>query len=268
MSVTTRLVSAEIMKATRLKLPWLGLLFSALMALVARYGVEREGAPGELSMRVYLAANLNLVSTSIIPIFSTVFASTLMASETSRGTLRMLLPRPILRSSFLHAKIITGLLYLLLLFVANLCVALPVASSYPLKNIFDEGPGFPSMGAQVGIFAIVLFFTLLPHAATVCFALLVSVISRSVATAIGVAVGIVLCLFPIQIIRVGNFRLGDYMFVSYYDDAIGIGDSLASGIPESWNQDKMHLLVLTSVVSAAICLAISYRVFTRRDLNG
>jgi hypothetical protein len=89
-----------------------------------------------------------------------------------------------------------------------------------------------------------------------------------VATAIGVAVGIVLCLFPIQIIRVGNFRLGDYMFVSYYDDAIGIGDSLASGIPESWNQDKMHLLVLTSVITAALCLAIAYRVFTRRDLNG
>ena len=66
----------------------------------------------------------------------------------------------------------------------------------------------------------------------------------------------------------GDVKLGDYMFSSYYDEAIGLGDSIASGIPESWNQDNMHMLLITSVVSSAIFLAIAYRVFTRRDLNG
>jgi len=246
----------------------MGLFFSALMAVVAKHTVERMGAPGELSMRVYLVANLNLLSTSIIPIFSTVFAATLMASETSRGSLRMLLPRPIYRSSLLHAKLITGLVYLALMFAANLFVALPIASSFPVKNIFDEGPNFPELPAQLMIFLVVLGLTFLPHAATVCFALLISIVSRSVATAIGVAVGLVLCLYPIQIIHLGSIRLGDYMFSSYYDDAIGIGDSIASGIPETWNQENMQMLMLTSLISSALFLAIGYRVFTRRDMNG
>jgi ABC-type transport system involved in multi-copper enzyme maturation permease subunit len=246
----------------------MGLGFSALMAVVAKHTVERMGAPGELSTRVYLVANLNLLSTSIIPIFSTVFASTLMASETSRGTLRMLLPRPIYRSHFLHAKLVTGMLYLLLMFAVNLAVAVPIALSYPPKNIFDAGPEMPSLSGQAVIFCIATALTVLPHMATVCFALLVSVLSRSVATAIGVAVGIVLCLLPIQIIRIGQIRLGDYLFSSYYDDAIGIGDSIASGFPETWNQENMHMLLITSFVTALVCLAIAYRVFTRRDLNG
>lgn len=268
MGAVIRLISAEFMKAVRLKLPWMGLAFSALMAVVARHTVERMGAPGELSTRVYLTANMNLLSTSIIPIFSTVFAATLMASETSRGTLRMLLPRPIFRSSFLHAKLITGLGYLALMFVANLAVALPIAAGYPERNTFDLDMQLPSHATQWMVFAAVLAPTFLPHAATVCFALLISVVSRSVATAIGVAVGIVLCLYPIQVITIGHVNIGDYMFSSYYDDAIGIGDSIASGYHETWNQESIHWLLGTSFISSAVFLAVAYWVFIRRDLNG
>jgi len=267
MAALTRLISAEIMKAVRLKLPWMGLAFSGLMAFVARHTVERMAAPGELSTRVYLTADLNLLSTSIIPIFSTVFAATLIASETSRGTLRMLLPRPIWRSTLLHAKLATGLGYLALMFVVNLAVALPLALSYPLRNTFDEGLPLPGPAGQIGILAIVLGLTYLPHAATVCFAFLVSIISRSVATAIGVAVGVVLCLYPIQIVHIGSVNIGDFMFSSYYDDAIGIGDNIAGGFAESWNQESIRMLVLTSVVSAAVFLVCGYLVFTRRDLK-
>jgi ABC-2 type transport system permease protein len=256
------------MKAVRLKLPWMGLGFSALMAVVARHTVERMAAPGELSTRVYLTANMNLLSTSIIPIFSTVFAATLMAGETSRGTLRMLLPRPIWRSTLLHAKLLTGLGYLALMFIANLAVALPIAASYPGQNTFDIGIDLPSLPAQLATLGIVLGLTFLPHAATVCFALLISVISRSVATAIGVAVGLVLCLYPIQIVRIGSINIGDYMFSSYYDDAIGLGDNIASGFHETWGQENIQMLVLTSAVSAALFLAAAYWTFTRRDLNG
>lgn len=268
MSVLARLIYAELMKAVRLKLPWLGIGFSMLMALVARHAVERMAAPGELSTRVYLTANLNLLSTSIVPIFSTVFAATLMAGETTRGTLRMILPRPVWRSTFLHAKLVTGLGYLGLMFLANLLVALPVALSYPARNTFDEGLDLPSGGAQILILLIVLGLTLLPHAATVCFALLVSVISRSVATAVGVAVGMVLCLYPVQIVEIGSVNIGDFMFSSYYDDAIGLGDSIAAGIAERWNQESMHMLVGTSAVSAAVFLLGAYWVFIRRDMNG
>lgn len=269
MPAVIRLTSAEFMKAIRLKLPWLGLAFSALIAVLARNVVERMATPGEISARVYLVSNLNLLSTAIIPIFSTVFAAALMASETSRGSLRMILPHPISRSSFLHAKLLTGLGYLLLMFAVNLAVALPIAAGYPLSTKFDRGFDIPSLGGQLSIAGISLGLTLLPHAATVAFALLVSVLSRSVATAIGVAVGLVFCLLPIQVfVRIGRIDIGDYIFSSYYDEAIGIGDTIAGGIPESWNQHSMHMLLATSLISAAVFLGVAYGVFTRRDLNG
>ncbi len=269
MGAITRLISAELMKAVRLKLPWMGLAFSAIIAVLAKQTVERMATPGELSSRVYLSYNLNLASTAIIPIFSTVFAATLLASETSRGSLRMILPHPIRRSQFLHAKLITGLLYLLLMFLANLAVALPIAAGYPLTTKFDEGMDLPGLGGQLWIFAIAFGLTYIPHAATVCFALLVSVLSRSVATAIGVAVGLIFCLLPIQVfVRFGDVDLGDYIFSSYYDKAIGIGNSIAIGIPESWNQENMHLLLATSLLSSAVFLGTAYWVFIRRDMNG
>lgn len=269
MGAVIRLITAEFMKAVRQKLPWMGLAFSALIALLSKQTVERMATPGEISSRVYLAFNLNLASTAIIPIFSTVFAATLLASETSRGSLRMILPHPIRRSQFLHAKLITGLIYLVLMFLANLLVAFPIAASYPLTTKFDEGLDLPGLGGQLFIFAIAFGLTLIPHAATVCFALLVSVLSRSVATAIGVAVGIIFCLLPVQVfVRFGNLQLGDYIFSSYYDKAIGIGNSNAGGMSESWNQENIHLLLSTSILSSAVFLGIAYWVFIRRDLNG
>lgn len=269
MGTFNRLISAEITKAAYLKLPWLGLGFSALAALMAKQTVERMAAPGELSSRVYMTFNLNLVSTSIVPIFCTIFAATLIAAETSRGTLRMVLPRPILRSQFLHSKLFTGLLYLVLLFAVNLTVALPIANSYPLLNSSEQPQDVPPGLNQALIFAAGLGLTLLPHIATVCFALMVSVLSRSVATAIGVAVGIIFCMLPIQVYaQFGTIDLGDFIFTSYWDDAIGIADSNASGIYDSWNQSNIHLLLTTSLISAALFLLVTYRVFTRKDLNG
>lgn len=257
------------MKASRLKLPWMGLAFSALTAFLAQHNVERAALPGELNSRVYLKTSLLMASTAIIPIFSTVFAATLIAAETSRGTLRMLLPHPISRASFLHAKLLTGLFYLFLMFLANLAVALPIASTYPFLSTIDEGMDIPGLPAQVGIFTLGLILTYLPHAATVCFAMLVSILSRSVATAIGVAVGIIFCLLPIQVfVSIGTVDIGDYIFSSYYDSALGVVDLISSGFHESWNQENMRLLLSTSLVSSAVFLATAYLVFTRKDLNG
>lgn len=269
MNPVFRLISAEITKSVRLKLPWLGLGFSVLVAFFARQYVEGFAAPGEISTREYLTTNVNLLSTAIIPIFSTIFASSLIASETSRGSLRLVLPRPIYRSHFLHAKLTIGVLYLLLLFVVNLAVALPIALGYPERSAFDEGVELPSRTGQIMILGIALGLTLLPHLATVCFGFLVSVLSRSVATAIGVAVGLIFCMLPIQaLVEIGSVRIGDYMFSSYYDDAMGIGNSIASGITsESWRQQKVYYLLATSLISSVVFLTLAYRVFTRRDFN-
>jgi ABC-2 type transport system permease protein len=266
---TCTIFRAEMTKVWRTKFPYLGLLASALMALIAKQSIEGLSQPGEITAPSYFAASVNMSTTIAIPLFATIFSAMLVASETSRGTLRMLLTRPITRAEFLTAKLAVGTFYLLLLFAANLAVAAVVARGYPIKAPFDKSIDIPGVGQQVLIFAVALGLSILPQLATVCFGFFVSVLSNNVASAIGVAVGVLLSLQPVKhFIRWGAFDLDTWLFSSYYDTAMGIADSKAGGMLfETWRQEKIYLLVLTSVVSAVVLLAISYRSFLRRDLN-
>src|SRR5690349_6426253 len=100
MRMVSRLFLAEMTKVWRTKFPYFGLVAGALVALIAKQIVERNEMADEVTMGGYLSVALNLCSTLVAPIFIVIFASMLVASETSRGTYRMVLPRPIHRSSF------------------------------------------------------------------------------------------------------------------------------------------------------------------------
>lgn len=268
LGATGRLYRAEMTKIWRTKFPYFGLLASALSALIAKQGVGTAN-PDEMTLATYLQISLNLCSTLIAPIFGVVFAAMLVASETSRGTHRMVLPRPVYRSQFLTSKLLTGLSYMLLLFAAHLAVALPLAMQYPLKTAYDEHVPIPGGSEQSLFFAAALALTLLTHAATVCFGFLISVLSTNVATAIGVAVGVLLSLLPVSVfVRFGDFRLGDWLFSSYFDTAIGVANEKAQLISgATWAQPPIYMLVVTSVGSCVAFLVVSYWYFTRRDLN-
>lgn len=263
-----RLFLAEMTKVWRTRFPYFGLVASALTAFIARQNAL-AAAPGEMTSAAFLSISMNLCSTLVAPIFGVIFAATLVASETSRGTHRMILPRPIRRTAFLNAKLMMGLFYLLLLFLAHLAVAVPLAMRYPLRAAFDEFAPVPGGAEQLGILLVALGLTLLPHITTICFGFLVSVLSSNVATAIGVAVGVLLSLLPVSVfIRIGDVQLSDWIFSSHYDTAIGIASEKAQLISgATWQQDKVYLLLTTSGISTLVFLAISYWYFTRRDLN-
>lgn len=266
---TGRLFRAEMTKVWRTKFPYFGLLASGLAALIAKQTATSAANPEEMTAAAYLALSLNLCSTLVAPIFIVVFAAMLVASETSRGTHRMVLPRPIRRSQFLTSKLLTGLSYMGLLFLAHLAVAIPLALQYPLKSAYDEHVPIPGGGTQTLIFSAAIAFTLLAHTATVCFGFLISVLSTNVGTAIGVAVGVLLSLLPVSVfVRFGDFRLGDWLFSSYFDTAIGIANDKAQLIAgATWSQEKVWMLLGTSTVSCVAFLVVSYWYFTRRDLN-
>ena len=265
---TSRLFRAEMAKTWRTKFPYLGIVASALMALIAKQSAEGLSQPGSITAASYFTASINMSTTIVVPIFATIFAAMLIAGETSRGTLRTILVRPVYRSEFMTAKLLAGLFYLILLVLANVLTALVIATNYPLTAPFDKNIQLPGAIEQVGIYAIGLALTIIPQIATVCFAFFISTVSASVATSIGVAVGLLLSLQPIkQFIRFGSFDLDTWMFSSYYDSAMGIADSMAAGIYETWGQEKIYMLLGTSLVSIGIFVGISYWYFMRRDLN-
>lgn len=263
-----RLFSAEIAKAWRTKFPYLGIAASALMAVVARQSIEQFQSSEVVTGPSYFPAAVNMATTLIIPIFATIFGSMLVASETSRGTLRTVLTRPVSRADFLTSKLLSGIFYLFLLVAANLATAALIASNYPIKSAFDEGIRIPDLAGQIAIFATAILLTLLPLVATVCFGFMVSVLSVSVATAIGVAVGLLMAIQTAkELIRFRNFALSDWLFLSYYDTAMGIASSKVSGIYDEWGQNSVYLLAGTSLASIALFLGVSYWLFLRRDLN-
>ena len=269
MRSVSRLFLAELTKIWRTKFPYFGLVASALVAVIAKQIVDRNEVADEATMSGYLSVALNLCSTLVAPIFVVIFAAMLVASETSRGTYRMVLPRPITRSSFLTAKLLAGLMYMVLIFAANLAVAVPIAMRYPLHSASDANAQIPGALEQTGIYATAVLLTLLPHVATVCFGFLISVLSTNVGTAIGVAVGVLLSLLPISVfVQIGDFRLKDWLFSEHYDTAIGIATERAQLISgATWDQAKVYSLLATSLLSIAVFLALSYTYFTRRDLN-
>ncbi len=263
-----RLFVSEMTKVWRTKFPYLGLAASALMAFVAMQSVNDVGQPGSLTGAVYFTTSVNMATTLVVPVFTIIFGAMLVAGETTRGTLRTLLVRPVTRGDLLTAKLLTGVFYLLLLFAANVGTALVVGRNLPLKSPFDGNVPVPGLGEQVGVFAWALVLSLLPQLATLCFAFFVSVFSANVATAVGVAAGVWLTVQPAkEFVRFGGFELSEWLFQSYYDEAIKIANNKAGGMYELWAQPDIYMLVGTSVVTGAALIAFSYWSFLRRDLN-
>jgi len=267
-SEVRRLFASEMTKVWRTKLPYIGLACSALMALVARQSVEGFAQPGEVTAFGYFIASIILSSTLTTPIFATIFSAMTIASETSRGTLRTVLVRPVTRTQFLTSKLLSAILYLILLVAANGIVALFVARGYPLRSVLDRGAEQPAFGDQVLTCTAGLALSLIPQTATVCFAFLVSVLVGTGGTAVGVALGLYLTITAAkQFISIGGYELSQFIFSTYYDLPMKIADSKIGGMYEVWWQDRMAYMLGTSLTAMVIFLVVSYIVFLRRDLN-
>jgi|GEM_PF-3376427 len=263
-----RLILSEIAKVCHTKIPYVGIACSALMALVAKQSVESFAQPGEVTAYNYFSSSAMLAATLTTPIFATIFAALSIASETSNGTLRVVLVRPVSRFQFLTSKFLVAILYLVLLVVANCAVALLIARGYPLRNAFDKNLELPSPTVQVLIYFYGLLLSLLPQIATVAFAFLVSVLVTTGGSAVGIALGLLLTLQAAkQFISIGGYELSTFVFSTYYDLPMKIADAKAGGMYELWLQERTYWMLGTSGIAILVFLALSYYVFLRRDLN-
>ncbi len=268
LSEVRRLFACEMTKVWRTKLPYIGLACSALMAFIARQSVESFAQPGEISAFEYFISSIILSSTLTTPIFATIFAALSVAGETSRGTLRTILVRPVTRGQFLVAKWLSAVFYLMLLIAANAAVAILVARSYPLRSALDQSIELPSLAQQVLICSYALFLSLIPQLATVCFGFFISVLAASGGTAVGLALGLYLTITAAkQFISIGGYELNQFVFSTYYDLPLKIADAKIGGMFEQWWQERTVFMLATSLTPIVIFLAASFWLFLKRDLN-
>lgn len=259
-----RLLQAEAIVQPRAWVPWMGLGASALVAWVARQSLETMGR-GELTLPAYLAGSLTMASTTVVPLFAVVFAAGSVAGETGRGTHRAMLSRPVSRAEWLTAKLLTAWTYVVMLFAANLTAAVWFGRRYAMAAAADRDLPIPDTLSQAGLLAAAVSLALLPHFATAAFGFLVSVVSGSAGTAIGVAVGTLLTLTPLK--HVDGLGLEPWVVSTYYDTPFGIAADRGAGMYEAWDQPKVWWLLGVSAATAAVCLITAFGLFARRDLN-
>ncbi|MCX7626700.1 MAG: ABC transporter permease [Candidatus Sumerlaeaceae bacterium] len=268
LSEVRRLFICEMVKVWRTKLPYIGLACSALMALVAKQSVESFAQPGEVTSFTYFISSIILSATLTTPIFATVYAALSIASETSGGTLRTILVRPVTRTHFLVAKAFSSVFYLVLLFVANAVVAAFIAQGYPTRTSFDAMIESPPFLVQMALCFMGILLSLLPQLATIAFAFLVSVLASSGGSAVGIALGLLLTVTAAkQFISIGGYEIRQFVFSTYYDQPMKIALAKIGGMYETWFQESTYYMLGTSLTAIVVCLAVGFYVFLRRDLN-
>jgi len=266
----------ELTKFARQKFPYLGLL--AVVFLVAVFclrGILMAAGPGvEFNGFFVVVKGAMAALTSVIPLFAVIFASAMVASETASGTYRNVLSRPIGRVEFLTAKIVFAFAYAVLLVVFSIIAAVAASiGRYPFGPITDSGEVIYSAGRMAVTLVVACLVSLAPLFAVVCYGILVSTAAKSLTSALGIGVGLLIAIEPVKhYIRWGEWQFSDYVVTSYLDTGLGIAGQAAAGFdyqwfPGGWWGSELGRGLTLSFAAAAIFLAASYAIFLRRDLN-
>jgi len=260
----------ELIKAGSLRFLYLGLVLSATLPYFCSEGFKQITREGELTGWTFLTNSIEVAVTSLIPIFTLIYASTLIAYETAYGRYRDMLSRPLARSEFLLAKILVGIFYLLILLGVNGASGMIIGKiRYGFSPIKDGELILVPTSRFLFSLGISYLFILFPLISIFAFGFLVSTLSRSLVGALGFALGIYLGIQPFKyLISIGSVHLDHYLSTSYMDEPFKILTNLAMGVEISWNIPEIHRCVGFSMIPIVLFFGLSFIIFLRRDLNG
>lgn len=200
---------------------------------------------------------------SLVLMFSVIAAASIVASEFSQGTIKMLLSRPVKRWKILTSKYITSLLYALVLSIIAL-----IANVIAGYIFFDSGSGamLDVRGGEVvevSYWGRVLALYGLQYIGIMVFttfAFMIGSVFRTSSLAIGLSI-FLLFMGPNIVFFLSKYEITKYILFTHTDLTGYItGNMFISGI--TW---PLSAAVLT--VYVVLFLFISYWSFTKRDVT-
>jgi ABC-type transport system involved in multi-copper enzyme maturation permease subunit len=258
------LLHNEIAKAARTKLPYFGLMVTSVLCFLI-FVVTGAVLDGEtLNAWGYTSLSMQLVFTDIGLIFIAVFASMLIAEETAFGTVRAVLSSPLLRWEFYTAKVLTGLLYAVVMSVVSLVISACLGSvNYQFGDVADS-MGMIYANKEVLLnFIMAFFLSWVPLAALVMYGIFVSTAVRKSGQAVAVAIGTIYLIdFTKHIVGIDP-----YIFTRYIGFSWRIFNQVAQGVDYQWSPEVWKMIAM-SLIYCFVMFAGGLVIFSKRDLNG
>ena len=258
------LLRNEIAKVTRTKLPYFGLFGAFLVCLLIFFTTTALDSGGTLNAWGYVGLCMQCVFADVGLIFIAVFCAMLIAEETGFGTARMVLSSPVLRWELYTAKVLIGLLYMVVMFVTALLLSILLGSlKFQFGNIAD------SVGVIYGIkevlwnFLLALFLDMLPMVALVMYGVFISAVTKRSGQAIGLVIGTIILIETAK----HFINIGPYIFTTYRGFSWGIFHQIAQGVDYQWTPEIWKMIIV-SLIYCFVTFTAGLTIFAKHDLNG
>jgi ABC-type transport system involved in multi-copper enzyme maturation permease subunit len=191
------------------------------------------------------------------------YCAGLVSSELGSGSICLALVRPIRRHEFLIAKMLLGVTYALLLTVAVAAVTWGIAFAFgDLIGVVYGGETVFTGSDVITAYLLGMVLVIVPQAAVVAYAVMMSTLVRSTGGAVGGAVGV---LIAVDIIK-HPLHIAPFIFTTYLESPWQVFVSRCDGLQASWFPATAYLLA-TSLISIAVFLAAAIISLSRRDLR-
>lgn len=234
------------------------------VGIVVFWGIEAEyffpenlqpGA-GYLFLLISSETALNFLGVLLILIFS----SGLISSESSSGTLQMMITNPVSRLEFFLSKTIAAMIFSLILLSSILITSLIFgAIHFGYGDYVEEGLILFKRG-QIFLEILYCFLIMLfPLIAFCCYGLLISVVTNNVAYGIGFSIGSIIFL---DIIR-EKMNLSRFLFQSYIETPFNIVKSITEGFEVVWKPEAFYCFGVP-LIWAIGCFSIGFVIFSKK----
>ena len=240
-----------------------------------QFYLDHDIEPDKPTAPIFVRTFANVAGFLLLPLLVGVLGSDIVSAESSEGTDKLLLTRPVRRWKILTAKLITLWMFATLTLFSGAVMADLVAAPFLPRGGW-AAPTFTGFSIARGTLRVdavrqlplwkdtLIAFGLEWYAlmAVASIALLLSVIFRSSAAAIGTMLASL--IGGTILTRVSpDWTAGKYLFVS----ALPLADYY-TGEPPPYDGMSMTFCLGLLAVWALAALVISYAIFTRRDVFG
>ncbi len=269
-----RVFRNELAKMGRMKMIYLGPVCIVIVCALFSIHLARLNYFGTDNGWSLAAQSAQLAVSNLVPIFLLLYASSLVAGESDRGTIRMTLTRPAGRASALFGKMAAAWFFMgvLLAVVAGAAFAVAAATREfgPIHD-FDETVVYTVPQITLRI-ASCFALCALPLGAVAAYGLAISVFARTLLGAIAFALGSWVTLLSAQIYFsdiwfVGEWDASDFLFTRGLEIPLNVALNFASGSDSPWDLSGFAPAMIGAGIWIVLFLAISLLAFSRQDLN-